>query len=293
MRKKGHHTLCYLDDFVGVAKSYETAYKAYNDLLAVTAELGLELSPAKCVPPSTDVEWLGFSVSTTNMTIKILHDRLQNVILWKDKKLASRRDIQRLVGQLQHVAKCIRPARHFISHILAALRAAPLKGKHLLPDELALDVSWFVDYATHSKGTVLLQQAPRMVWTIECDSSLQGGGTYSHTHFFAVCYSQAVISKGYTIAQLEVINLVVALKALHLPNPENYTIWINTDNMASQQVLTSGAGRDPVICTCAHEVWLFVAQHSTDVIVHHKPGKDISFADTLNSLLTKLLRLLR
>lgn len=54
----------------------EEAEAAYTDIIKVTAELGLDLSSKRCVPPSTEVEWLSFSVSTTDMTIKIPDDRL-------------------------------------------------------------------------------------------------------------------------------------------------------------------------------------------------------------------------
>ena len=76
MWKQGHHTLCYLDDFVGVVKTTQEAEAVYAEIMCVTAELGLELSHQKCVPPSTEVDWLGYSVSTTEMTITIPEDRL-------------------------------------------------------------------------------------------------------------------------------------------------------------------------------------------------------------------------
>ena len=114
MRKRSHHTICYLDDFVGDAATAKEAKAAYADIIKVTAKLGLDLSFQKCVPPSTEVEGLGFSVSTTEMTIKIPDDRLHDVITeceaWKNKVMASQHEIQRLVGWLQHVARCVRPA---------------------------------------------------------------------------------------------------------------------------------------------------------------------------------------
>ena len=82
--------------------------------------------------------------------------------------------------------------------------------------------------------------------------------------------------------QLEAINLVTALRNLLPPSLHDYTIIVNTENMTSQQVLSSGAGKDPVICVCAHYIWLIAAEKSTDVIIAHKPGKDIVFADALS-----------
>ena len=165
MRKWGHHTLCYLNDFVGVAKTTQEAEAAYAEIISGTAELRLKFSHQKCVPPSTD-----FSVSTTEMTIKIPQDRLQDVIaeyeVWKTKLLASRRKLQCLIGRIQHVGKCVRPAHSFMARILAALRAEPLRGRHLVPEDLKRDIEWFTTFAGSTNGIVLLLDSDSQHWTI-------------------------------------------------------------------------------------------------------------------------------
>ena len=120
-----------------------------------------------------------------------------------------------------------------MSRILAALHAAPLRGKYPVPDELKMDVAWFVLFATSFNGTVLLPDNEKSHWTIECDSSLTGSGAFSKTHYFAIKYTRALTNKNYNIAQLEAINLVVDLNSLAPPEPQNYVININTDNMTS------------------------------------------------------------
>ena len=89
-----------------------------------------------------------------------------------------------------------------------------------------------------------------------------------------------MVARGFDIAQLEAINLVTALKNLLPLKPLEYKIVINTDNMTSQQVLSSGAGKDDVICECARQIWLVAA----DVVITHKPGKEIVFADALSRM---------
>ena len=74
----------------------------------------------------------------------------------------------------------------------------------------------------------------------------------------------------------------MALKAP--PDPRRFNIQVNTDNMTSQQVLETGSGRDPILCACAREIWLFAACNSTTVIICHKPGKELVFADALSRM---------
>ena len=57
---------------------------------------------------------------------------------------------------------------------------------------------------------------------------------------------------------------------------------INTDNIASQLVLSTGAGKDPILCACVRNIWKFAAIHSCTVSVVHKPGKLLVLADALS-----------
>ena len=132
----------------------------------------------------------------------------------------------------------------------------------MVPNELALDVSWFPEFTEATNGLVLPPPQDKKTWVIECDPSLQAGGAHSP----AARYSKAVLDQGYNIAQLEAINLVTALRNLAPPKAHEYSIIINTDNMTSQQAFSSGAGRDPVICACARQIWLIAAELSTEVV---------------------------
>ena len=76
--------------------------------------------------------------------------------------------------------------------------------------------------------------------------------------------------------------MVALFIALCPHNPENYSIVINTDNIASQLVLSTGAGKDYVLCACARNIWKFAAIHSCTVSVVHKPGQFLMLADAFS-----------
>ena len=286
MRECGYHVMCYLDDFVGIAASYEGAYEAYQAMLTLARTLGLDLAPKKCIAPTTDIQWLGYDISSMTMRVEIPSEKMDEVITecdtWSRATYASRKDLQRLVGRLQHIARCVRPARRFMSRILAALRAAPFTGRHAVPDDLKLDIDWFRSFARSSNGCVLIHHQQRIPWLIECDSSLTGGGARSITQYYGQAYPHHLLSKNLNIAALEALNLVAAVKALAPSQASEYVLNVYTDNSASQQVMTTGSGQDPTLCACARELWLYTAIHDTEIVVRHKPGKDLTLVDALS-----------
>ena len=286
LRRRGHFVLCYLDDFVGVALTKQQAQCAYADMLQLADELGLQLAYAKCTPPALSLEWLGYHISSAQMTVTIPEAKLAEVVgecaKWNLSRKVSRKDLQRLVGRLQYIARCVLPARCFMNRILAALRQAPFRGRHQATVELLRDIRWFTDYAQTANGLVLLPQQEKAEWLVECDSSLRAGGAFSKEKYFSEAYNQQVLNRGLHITQLEALNLVAAVWNLAPDSPHNYMLTVNTDNQASQTVLSSGAGRDPILCACARALWRFAAINSCTIKVVHKPGKDLVLADALS-----------
>ena len=290
LEQNGIKVLCYLDDFVGVAGTLVEAQRGYDLLLYFLNKLGLEVSLGKCVQPCQELVWLGFAANSDTLTVTIPDDKLDEVLVecerWLSKADTSRREIQSLVGKLNHIAKCIPPADRFFSRILALLRSSPFTGKVAVTDEMRMDVGWFLKFGRSFNGVCLLPQCKKKEWVIECDSTKQGGGAFSETHFYTEIYDTALTEKLTNIAQYEALNLVHALSLLLPPDPVNYVVRINTDNLASQMVLTSGKGRDNILCACARQIWLIAAMGSFELQIVHKPGVTLILADALSRFAT-------
>ena len=87
--------------------------------------------------------------------------------------------------------------------------------------------------------------------------------------------------KKYNIAHLEILNVVVALK-IWSHAWANKSIQIMWDNITVVEVLTFGRARDPIMATCARNVWLLAAMFNVNIIVSHIKGLDNSVADLLS-----------
>ena len=87
--------------------------------------------------------------------------------------------------------------------------------------------------------------------------------------------------KGYNIAHLEMVNVVVALKVLG-QFWANKRIKIHCDNKAVVDILSHGRARDALMATCAHNVWLLTALYNISLLVVHIEGQKKSIADLLS-----------
>lgn len=286
MGHKGHFVLAYLHDFAGGHAEKLEAEKAYNDFIELTSQLGLQLALDKCVRPTTEIEWLGFNINTTQMTVSIpqakLDETIQECEKWSHRKRANRRMIQSILGKLIHVSACVAQGRKFVSRIIDTLRSMGNHNWTNVTEEFLLDIKWFLAYARAANG-IHIYHLDRPQIELECDSSKEGGGGHSRHLCYAWKYSSQHKTLYDAIHQLEAINVVLAYKTLapHLNIPGAH-VTIFTDNSASSFAIQSGKTKDKVLASCSREMWLQAAKNDHLISIVHKPGEQLVLADALS-----------
>ena len=285
MSQRGHHALAYVDDFCGANRDFRGACDAYAAFEGLTADLGLSLAPDKCAFPSTQMEWLGFSVDTQAMTVTIPKEKMEELATecnkWAHTGRASKKEIQSLVGKLIHISKCVTPGRKFIARILSVLSGMQEGSYAWITPAFRADVRWFEAYAGEANGVSLIDPNYEE-FEIECDSCLQGGGGHSTTAFYSLPYTDHHKECFTHITQLEAVNLLVAYRTLASAAPGGFRVVIKTDNLSSKHALTTGRTKDPVLAACARELWLEAAKNNHDIDIRHKPGIELVLADALS-----------
>lgn len=141
----------------------------------------------------------------------------------------SRRQLQSLVGCLIHVAKCVAPARLFISRILEALRGAP-KYNIILTDPIKDDMNWLLEFCQHWNGIAIIptEHPSRDIYV---DTSLTGFGAQDGTR----AYTKQIGGDNQiarNIAELEAINLAIALHSFMDESYVGTHICVFCDNPA-------------------------------------------------------------
>lgn len=156
LAKQVIHILAYLDDYCSCDKSLENANTSYKAFLQLANALGLKLSKAKCVPPTQDIDWLGYTINTNAMTISVPPSRLSAIEelckVWIKRKRASKKMVQSIVGKLLFITNCIALARKFTARILAVLRSMQDDHWVTLASDFKADITWFLHYAHLNNG---------------------------------------------------------------------------------------------------------------------------------------------
>ena len=205
-------------------------------------------------------------------TINLLHN-------WQDKTLATRTELQTLLGKLFHIAQCCKPARLFVSRMLDTLRQANYTEPVTLDADFFKDIKWFRSFLPRFNGIHLIDR--RVDVTAQVDSCLTGAGGIWGKLFYAARFPLFIQEEGHPICHLEMLNIAVAVK-LWSEHWEKKRVTVYCDNMTSVAVLRTGRGRDPFLLACARDVWLHTAQFDIELEIQHAPGCTLATADALS-----------
>ena len=178
------------------------------NLLQLMAQLGLTVSDKKLVSPSTRVTCLGVLIDTVAGTISIPPEKLDAindaVRLWLDKDVASKCQLQSILGLLLYVHKCCKPARFFLNRMLELLRTGHGRQKILLTPDFKRDLRWFAKFLPTYHGVSLYNHKP-VDLTLELDACLTGFGEPRGRYVYHLPIERGF--RNWTIVHLEMVNI--------------------------------------------------------------------------------------
>ena len=129
----GYLSKAYIDDFGGAEEPF-TSYKTLQ---------GTRSGPRcrhKTCPPSDNMVWLGILVNSSEMTLSIPTTKLEEVQVavdkWGTRNIASRKQVQSILGLLNFVGSVAPAVRVYTNRILNFLRGMPMDGFVEIPLEV-------------------------------------------------------------------------------------------------------------------------------------------------------------
>ena len=284
--RHGFFSRSYLDDFGGAEKTEEQAGQALGTLQRIMHDLGVVEAAHKVCQPSQIMIWLGILFDSRKMEISIppakLREVMQILASWGGRQRATKTELQSLLGLLQFIASVSPPTRIYTNRMLQCLREAPQRGVETLSLGFKRDLKFFLDLLPAYNGIRVLQKG-----TVQCqeflelDACLTGCGACTEQQFYSEEFPQQVLEAAHSIAHLELLNVVVALK-VWCEAWKGQKVQVACDNSNACLAVQTGRSRDPFMQHCAREIFLYATSYDIQVQVIHQPGVQMVRADALS-----------
>ena len=265
----------YIDDIAAVAK-WSVAYQSFQFILDMLQSLGIwEAEPKRC-PPDVIMEFLGVGINSIQLRIFLTDARMLEIRAetkrWLNKKMASRKDIQQLVGKLSFAASTVRSGRLFFSRILNFLRTLPKHGIRPVPMETKKDIAWWHNFVQFYNGVSMIQELQwrKVDSVISTDACLTGLGGFAEGEYFHCEVPEKFHSKEISINELECLAVMIAVK-VWAAKLSGKKVLLHCDNESTVSVLNSGKAKHPLTQACLREVMFLAGLHSFSINVEFKP----------------------
>ena len=246
----------------------------------------LALHPDKLQGPSTCLTILGIELDSLTLQARLPQDKLDRItaLLEDWKHWCRRKDLESLIGHLQHACKVVPQGRSFLRRMINLLCAFRRNDHPIrLNQEFFLDLAWWRELFQSWDGCSFLQYpqwAPLPDFEVSSDASgALGYGAVFQGHWFSGAWLPPQIS-----ASMENKELFPIVVAAYLWGPLWATKRVNflSDNRSVVAILQSGTSRAPTIMSLVCYLSLLAARHSFSFTASPVRGKSNPIADSLS-----------
>ena len=166
--------------------------------------------PGCPIGPRPVITFLGIIIDTLQGQLCLPEEKLQRMMQmvteWLPRKVCTRRELESLIGTLQHACKFIRPGRSFLRRAISLFSIAKRPHHHIsLNHELfKSDLMWWKVFGSHWNGASLLiapQSTPQVMLTSDA-SGAWGCGVWSESDWFQLQWDKSSAAKQITVKEL-------------------------------------------------------------------------------------------
>ena len=249
--------LVYMDDFAGCELG-DIAHIAFNALGRLLKELGVRESVEKASSPSTTMRFLGVEFDTEAMCMRIDEERRLEIqsltLLWSRKTVATKQELQSILGKLIWVSKVVRFSRCFVSRLISLLKTLKFQSqKTTIPGPVKLDFAWWHRFLKVFNGVELI--IPSTVFcSVLGDACPMGGGAWNEqaAEYFSQPFPLLLCQSKYGIHLKEFWVLILAARVWgHLWSGRRVAFYC--DNEACVQTINHQKPSDQALQACLRE----------------------------------------
>ena len=266
----------YLDDFITLGPpGGQECHHNMELMLRFCQQLGVPIAPSKCMGPAIQLVFLGFEIDTQGLTVRLPEEKLQRtrakVLEWVDRKACKKRDLESLLGHLQHAATVVRPGRTFVRRLIELLASADKAGRWIrLNAPTRSDLRWWLQYMEGWNGVSLMPRLSLPAVIVESDASGSWGcGALWGTQWFQWQWRDG--APEWLIAPKELLPILFAV-AVWGPHWVGRLVVCQCDNMAVVSVVNSGYSRDNAMMHLLRCLFFMVAHFQIQIKAVHVAG---------------------
>ena len=181
----------YLDDYMTIGPpDSEVCKQNLKRMLSSCRSLGVPVAPEKCAGPATVMVFLGFELDTISMVVRLPDVKLQATLHlvreWMGKRACRKRELESLLGHLQHAATVVRPGRTFVRKMIELLSVFHNREHWIrLNEGIRSDLAWWGHFMESWNGISLMPGLTPLATPLVSDASGSWGcGAYWGTRWF-------------------------------------------------------------------------------------------------------------
>ena len=278
--------LVYMDNFAGCEMG-ERASISYQALGRLLRELGVRESVEKACPPSTTMKFLGVEFDTLAMCMRLDDERRLEIqslaLLWSRKTVATKQELQSILGKLIWVSKCVRFSRCFVSRLISLLKTLKFQTQKItIPEAVKLDFAWWYRFLQVFNGVELI--IPSTVCSrVLGDAYPMGGGAWNEQaqEYFSQQFPANLCQTKYPIHLKEFWILILAARAWgHLWSGQRVAFYC--DNEACVKTITHQKPSDPARQACLREFFYHACHFKFQPVVLRISSEENDIADFLS-----------
>ncbi len=293
-----HELLHYLDDYFTLGPpASNICAKRLTAIDQAATEIGIPLSPDKCVGPTTCLVFLGIELDSIQMTARLPADKrtelTQMLDEWATKRWCTLKELQSLVGKLNHACAVVPQGRTFVRRLLDLLKGHSSKRSRFirLNTECKRDIEWWRSLLPAWDGVYFFDLpawAPVPDFFISTDASGRNGyGAFYAGEWFNG--PRSIFQQSLSIAYKELFSIVIACHVWG-SNWRYRRIEFCCDNQSVVSIISSGTSRDGRLMQLLRELMLGAARFNFTVSAKHVPGKENGIADSLSRFNMQVFR---
>ena len=280
--------LHYLDDFLLVGEpASEQCKDNLQKLLAVFTSLHIPVASEKLEGPTTCLSFLGIELDTYLMVLRLPQEKIEELRAllahWRTKKWCLLKDLQSLVGKLQHACKVVRPGRTFLRRMFELLRGTPKRQCFIrLNATFRSDLAWWLMFLESWNGVSMLADVDNAPPDAHLYTDASGGigcGAWSGRHWFQYFWPDEFAAR--SIAVKELVPIVMACIVWgKIWRQQN--VLAHCDNQAVVEVINTGSCKDPELMQLLRSLFFITAHLEITLRAAHIPGLLNTGADALS-----------